>query len=194
MIFFFFFFCFNNRCDLTSGGLILNASAIFAYNSFTLVNPSILPVGLPWASCVWKTSLGRRLAGGGGSPAPFTADLLKLPAPACPPLTSSLSTKCSFVDLFFFLHGPRGIFCVFGSLLDVGKEKKSPSRCYNIEVANLLRSKPNRRVVLIYFLLFLKILPSFLSSPVCSSDLTLFFDSEVGPSLAGELMLWIFNR
>ena len=117
---------FNTRCDLTSGGLILNASAIFAYNSFTLVNPSILPVGLPWASCVWKTSLGRRLAGGGGSPAPFTADLLKLPAPACPPLTSSLSTKCSFVDLFFFLHGPSGIFCGFGSLLDVESKKSEP--------------------------------------------------------------------
>uniref|UniRef100_A0A3B3CPZ3 Uncharacterized protein n=1 Tax=Oryzias melastigma TaxID=30732 RepID=A0A3B3CPZ3_ORYME len=73
-----------------------------------LVNPSILPVGLPCASCVWKTSLGRRLAGGGGSPAPFTDDLPRLPAPACPPPTSSCSTKCSLA-LFFFLHGPSGI-------------------------------------------------------------------------------------
>uniref|UniRef100_A0A3Q1J7D4 Uncharacterized protein n=1 Tax=Anabas testudineus TaxID=64144 RepID=A0A3Q1J7D4_ANATE len=60
--------------------------------------------------CVWNTSFGRRLAGGGGSPAPFTADLARLPAPASPPLTSSFSTKCSFVDLFFFLHGPSGMF------------------------------------------------------------------------------------
>uniref|UniRef100_A0A3Q4H9B0 Uncharacterized protein n=1 Tax=Neolamprologus brichardi TaxID=32507 RepID=A0A3Q4H9B0_NEOBR len=63
-----------------------------------------------YSLCVWKTSLGRRLAGGAGSPAPFTADLLKLPAPVCPPLTTSFSTKCSFVDLFFFFHGPNGIF------------------------------------------------------------------------------------
>uniref|UniRef100_A0A3B5MQV8 Uncharacterized protein n=1 Tax=Xiphophorus couchianus TaxID=32473 RepID=A0A3B5MQV8_9TELE len=63
--------------------------------SLTLVNPSILPVGLPCASCVWNTSLGRKLAGGGGSPAPFTADLPGLP--------------CSFVALFFFFHGPYGI-------------------------------------------------------------------------------------
>uniref|UniRef100_A0A668SPA3 Uncharacterized protein n=1 Tax=Oreochromis aureus TaxID=47969 RepID=A0A668SPA3_OREAU len=62
-----------------------------------------------YSPCVWKTSLGRRLAGGAGSPAPFTADLLKLPAPVCPPLTTSFSTKCSF-DLFFFFHGPNGIF------------------------------------------------------------------------------------
>uniref|UniRef100_A0A3P8X3F5 Uncharacterized protein n=1 Tax=Cynoglossus semilaevis TaxID=244447 RepID=A0A3P8X3F5_CYNSE len=46
--------------------------------SLTLVKPSILPVGLPCASCVWNTSLGRRSVGGGGSPAPFTADF-----PAC---------------------------------------------------------------------------------------------------------------
>uniref|UniRef100_A0A669BNI6 Uncharacterized protein n=1 Tax=Oreochromis niloticus TaxID=8128 RepID=A0A669BNI6_ORENI len=59
-----------------------------------------------YSLCVWKTSLGRRLAGGAGSPAPFTADLLKLPAPVCPPLTTSFSTKCSF-DLFFFFHGPN---------------------------------------------------------------------------------------
>lgn len=94
---------------LTSGGLMLNTSAIFAYSSLTLEKPSILPVGLPCASCVWNTSFGRRLAGGGGRPAPFTADLLGLPAPACPPWTSSFSTKCSFVDLFFFLHGPSGM-------------------------------------------------------------------------------------
>uniref|UniRef100_A0A3B3UWC3 Uncharacterized protein n=1 Tax=Poecilia latipinna TaxID=48699 RepID=A0A3B3UWC3_9TELE len=65
--------------------------------SLTLVNPSILPVGLPCASCVWNTSLGRKLAGGGGTP-------------ACPPLNSSFSTKCSFVALFFFFHGPYGMF------------------------------------------------------------------------------------
>lgn len=127
----------NNRWHLTSGGLILNASAIFPYSSLTLANPSILPVGLPCASCVWKTSLGRRLAGGGGSPAPFTADLLKLPTPACPPLTSSFSTKCSFVDLFFFLHGPNGIFLFVLFCLVVFhrvKTQKSPSHCYNIEV------------------------------------------------------------
>lgn len=98
----------QNNSLLTSGGFILNASAILTYSSLTLVNPSILPVGLPCASCVWNTSLGRRLAGGGGSPA--LADLLPVPAPACPPLNSSLSTKCSFVGLVFFLHGPSGIF------------------------------------------------------------------------------------
>lgn len=89
---------------LTSTGFKWNASAIFPYSSFTFVNPSILPVGLPWASCVWNTSFGRRLAGGGGSPAPLMADFA-----ACP-LTSSFSTKfeLSFVDFFFFLI-PKGI-------------------------------------------------------------------------------------
>uniref|UniRef100_A0A8C5CMX8 Uncharacterized protein n=1 Tax=Gadus morhua TaxID=8049 RepID=A0A8C5CMX8_GADMO len=76
--------------------------------SLTLLNPSIRPVGLPCASCVWNTSFGRRLAGGGGSPAPLTVDLAGLLPPACPP-TSSFSTNCSFVYLFFFLHGPKGI-------------------------------------------------------------------------------------
>uniref|UniRef100_A0A3Q2NXF8 Uncharacterized protein n=1 Tax=Fundulus heteroclitus TaxID=8078 RepID=A0A3Q2NXF8_FUNHE len=83
--------------------------------SLTLVNPSILPVGLPCASCVWNTSLGRRLAGGGGSPAPFTADFPRLPAPACPPLTSSFATRCSFVALFFFFQGPYGMLAVAAS-------------------------------------------------------------------------------
>lgn len=105
---------------------MLNASAILAYSSLTFENPSILPVGLPWASCVWNTSLGRRLAGGGGSPAPFAADLFRVPAPACPPLTSSLSTKCSLVDLFFFLRSPNGILLLFfgASVDDVDERKK----------------------------------------------------------------------
>uniref|UniRef100_A0A3B4F6A1 Uncharacterized protein n=1 Tax=Pundamilia nyererei TaxID=303518 RepID=A0A3B4F6A1_9CICH len=77
-----------------------------------------------YSLCVWKTSLGRRLAGGAGSPAPFTADLLKLPAPVCPPLTTSFSTKCSFVDLFFFFHGPNGIFfSYFGLSFSMWDEK-----------------------------------------------------------------------
>lgn len=120
----------GQRWDLTSAGIILNASAILAYNSLTLENPSILPVGLPWASCVWKTSLGRRLAGGGGSPAPLAAVLFKVPAPACPPLTSSLSTKCSLVALFFFLHGPNGILLLFSVCLSTAwkKEKKKEKK------------------------------------------------------------------
>lgn len=115
----------GQRWDLTSAGVILNASAILTYNSLTLENPSILPVGLPWASCVWNTSLGRWLAGGGGSPAPFAPDLFKVPAPACPPPTSSLSTKCSLVDLVFFLHGSHGILLLFSaSFSTTWKEEK----------------------------------------------------------------------
>lgn len=178
-------FSFKHRWALTSGGLILNASAIFAYNSLTLANPSILPVGLPCASCVWNTSLGRRLAGGGGSPAPFTVVLVKVPAPALP---SSLSTKCSFVDLFFFFHGPSGIFVV---VLVCFSTWKNPSRCYNIEVANLLSSKPSFSLFTSFSPLFP---PSFLpssflrtlclSSPAHSSGIWLCSSTGSRPSLA----------
>ena len=37
---------------------MLNTSAILAYSSLTLVKPLMRPVGLPWASWVWNTSLG----------------------------------------------------------------------------------------------------------------------------------------
>lgn len=158
---------------LTSGGLILKASAIFPYSSLTLEKPSILPVGLPCASCVWNTSLGLRLAGGGGRPAPFTEDLLaKLPAPACPLPTSSFSTNCSFVDLFFFLHGPNGIFLVVLVCF-------STSEVYKKSVVITFEpvESSNGRV---YFLLSSEIscLPSFhfsLSSPA-PHRLALFFD------------------
>uniref|UniRef100_A0AAY4B7A9 Secreted protein n=1 Tax=Denticeps clupeoides TaxID=299321 RepID=A0AAY4B7A9_9TELE len=57
------------------------------------------PVGLPWASCVWKTSLGRRSAGGGGSPLAAAAAA-----------ASSFSTRLEVsLDLLFFLRSPRGM-------------------------------------------------------------------------------------
>lgn len=45
---------------------MLKTSAILAYSSLTLVNPWIRPVGLPWASWVWKMSLGLGYSGGEG--------------------------------------------------------------------------------------------------------------------------------
>lgn len=42
------------------------ASAILQYSSLTLVKPWMRPVGLPWASWVWKISRGRGGEGGGG--------------------------------------------------------------------------------------------------------------------------------
>lgn len=50
----------------TSEGEMLKTSAILAYSSFTLVNPWMRPVGLPWASWVWKMSLGLGYSGGPG--------------------------------------------------------------------------------------------------------------------------------
>lgn len=50
----------------TSEGEMLNTSAILAYSSLTLVNPWMRPVGLPWASWVWKMSLGLEYSGGPG--------------------------------------------------------------------------------------------------------------------------------
>lgn len=49
---------------VTSEGEMLNTSAILAYSSLTLVNPWMRPVGLPWASWVWKMSLGLGYSGG----------------------------------------------------------------------------------------------------------------------------------
>ncbi|TNN34056.1 hypothetical protein EYF80_055774 [Liparis tanakae] len=43
-----------------------NTSAILLYSSLTLVNPWMRPVGLPWASWVWKTSRGLGYSGGPG--------------------------------------------------------------------------------------------------------------------------------
>ena len=45
---------------------MLTTSAILAYSSLTLVKPLIRPVGLPWASWVWKTSLGLGYSAGPG--------------------------------------------------------------------------------------------------------------------------------
>lgn len=151
---------------LTSGGLMLKASAILPYSSLTLVKPSILPVGLPCASCVWNTSLGRRSVGGGGSPAPFTADFPALPAPAWPPLTSSLSTKCSFVDLFFFLHGPSGIVTSFSCVFFLNSEcniffLKSVSRCSHIEVPVDFQTRSSPYLLPYFLLAFLDWFPSF---------------------------------
>uniref|UniRef100_A0A8B9W851 Uncharacterized protein n=1 Tax=Bos mutus grunniens TaxID=30521 RepID=A0A8B9W851_BOSMU len=58
---------------------------------------STLPVALPWASCVWKTSL-RAGAGGLGR--------LRTAASVCSPSTSR---EVSLVLNFFFLRSPRGI-------------------------------------------------------------------------------------
>uniref|UniRef100_A0A3B3S737 Uncharacterized protein n=1 Tax=Paramormyrops kingsleyae TaxID=1676925 RepID=A0A3B3S737_9TELE len=79
-------------------------------SSRTLLKPSMRPVGLPCASCVWKTNRGRRLAGGGGSPAPFAEGLAaELP-------TSSFSTKLELSrDLLFFFLSPNGILFIFRS-------------------------------------------------------------------------------
>ncbi len=96
-----------NKLTFTSSGFKWNVSAILPYSSLTFEKPSIRPVGLPCASCVWNTSFGRMLAGGAGSPPPFTADF---PTPACP-LTSSFSTKFELsFDLFFFFLSPKGMF------------------------------------------------------------------------------------
>ena len=46
---------------------MLNTSAILAYSSLTLVKPWMRPVGLPWASWVWKMSLGLGYSAGPGS-------------------------------------------------------------------------------------------------------------------------------
>ncbi|KAL4608281.1 hypothetical protein GN956_G25030, partial [Arapaima gigas] len=83
-------------------------------SSLTLVKPSMRPVGLPCASCVWNTNFGRRSAGGGGSPAPlaavFPGTTPPPPPPPPPPPTSSFSTKCELsLDLFFFFLNPSGI-------------------------------------------------------------------------------------
>uniref|UniRef100_A0A8C3YEA9 Uncharacterized protein n=1 Tax=Catagonus wagneri TaxID=51154 RepID=A0A8C3YEA9_9CETA len=62
-----------------------------------LEKSSTLPVALPWASCVWKTSL---LVGTVGSGRLLPA------ASACSP---SISREVSLLLGFFFLRSPRGI-------------------------------------------------------------------------------------
>lgn len=52
--------------SLTSEAEMWNTSAILPYNSLTLVKPWMRPVGLPWASWVWKMSLGLGYSAGPG--------------------------------------------------------------------------------------------------------------------------------
>lgn len=75
------------------------------------------PVGLPWASCVWKMRRGRMLLGGGGRPSDVAPSPSPTPPPSRPstpetlrpPRMGSASSFSTNGDAFFLLPRPRGI-------------------------------------------------------------------------------------
>lgn len=87
------------------------------------------PVGLPWASCVWKMRRGRMLLGGGGRPSDVAPSPSPTPPPSRPsmpdtlrpPRMGSASSFSTSGDAFFRLPRPRGIV-VQGST-DTGEGK-----------------------------------------------------------------------
>ena len=97
----------------TSAAGSRKASAILPYSSLTLVNPSMRPVGLPWASWVWNTRRGRRVGGGGGkpiwgppAPPPPRGPGSPTPSPPRPGSASSFSTRGG---AFFRRPSPSGM-------------------------------------------------------------------------------------